>query len=178
MTPMTTPPPLHNRRSIRLPYFDYSEPAEYFVTLHIHRNQPTRLFGEIHNDEMSLSPAGQIVSRVWQNLPARYPQILLGPMAIMPNHFHAIIIINDADQNTQSDPSHRRQMTLPLVVGYLKMNTAKQINLLRGTPGVPVWQRDYYEHIIQSDNESEQIELYILNNPSNWKNDNDPCDHS
>jgi putative transposase len=165
---MTTPPPLHNRRSIRLPDFDYSQSAEYFITLHVHQNESPLLFGEIHDGEMSLSPAGQILSQVWETLPARYPKILLGPMTIMPNHFHAVIIIDDPGQNTQPDAHSRRGMLLPLIVGYLKMNTAKRINLLRGTPGIPVWQRNYYEHVIRSDKKFAEIETYILNNPLNW----------
>ena len=62
-------------------------------------------------------------------------------------------------------------MLLPLVVGYFKMNTAKRINLFRQTTGVPIWQRNYYEHIIRSDNEYAQIAEYILTNPLNWQTD-------
>ena len=71
-------------------------------------------------------------------------------------------------------------MTLPLIVGYFKMNTAKRINLLRGCPGAPVWQRNYYEHIIRNDEEHLRIHLYIESNPQNWLTDDeyplrDPC---
>jgi hypothetical protein len=34
--------------------------------------------------------------------------------------------------------------TLGTVVNAFKMVSAKQINQLRGTPGLPVWQRNYY----------------------------------
>ena len=42
---------------------------------------------------MRLSPAGEIVSQVWQSLPERYPQIELGPAVVMPDHFHGVIEI-------------------------------------------------------------------------------------
>lgn len=62
-------------------------------------------------------------------------------------------------------------MLISLIVGYLKMNSAKRINEYRGTPGIRVWQRNYYEHIIMSDNEYDRIDAYINSNPANWLND-------
>jgi REP element-mobilizing transposase RayT len=65
----------------------------------------------------------------------------------------------------------RRRMLLPKIIGYFKMNTAKQINQLRQTPGVPVWQRNYYEHVIRNDDDLYEIRKYIKYNPLNWKTD-------
>ena len=44
----------------------------------------------------------------------------------------------------------------------------KRINEQRGTPGAPVWQRDYFEHIIRNDESLNRIREYILNNPLQW----------
>lgn len=49
------------------------------------------------------------------------------------------------------------------------MQSAKQINKIRNTPGIPVWQRNYYEHIIRHENELNRIREYIVNNPLQWK---------
>ncbi len=65
----------------------------------------------------------------------------------------------------------RSRMLLPQVVGFFKMNSAKRINLLRGTPGVPVWQRGYYEHVVRSEAELERIRQYIQDNPLGWVDD-------
>ncbi|MFN3472142.1 MAG: transposase, partial [Aquificaceae bacterium] len=46
-----------------------------------------------------------------------------------------------------------------------------QINQLRHTPGAPVWQRNYYEHIIRNEEELNQIRQYIINNPLKWEMD-------
>ncbi len=51
------------------------------------------------------------------------------------------------------------------------MNTAKQINLSRNTLGFPVWQRNYYEHVIRDEIELFRIREYIKNNPINWNKD-------
>ena len=63
----------------------------------------------------------------------------------------------------------RHRMTLPLVVGYFKMNTAKRINLLRGLEGVPVWQRNYYERVIRDEEEYNRVHQYIEANVSYWE---------
>ena len=59
-------------------------------------------------------------------------------------------------------------MLIPMAVGRFKMNTAKQINQVRGTPGVPVWQRNYYEHVVRNEDEMNRIREYIVNNPLRW----------
>ena len=59
-------------------------------------------------------------------------------------------------------------MLLPKVIGYFKMNSAKRINHLRNSPGIPVWQRNYYEHVIRSESELADIREYIQNNPLQW----------
>jgi hypothetical protein len=59
------------------------------------------------------------------------------------------------------------------IVGYFKYQSAKQINHIRNTPGVPVWQRNYYEHIIRSEEEMDRIRTYIIENPAKWAEDED-----
>jgi REP element-mobilizing transposase RayT len=53
------------------------------------------------------------------------------------------------------------------VAGF-KSAVTKQINQIRNTPGTPVWQRNYYEHIIRNEKELEKIREYIQNNPLKW----------
>lgn len=171
-------PQKYHRRSIRLPDYDYSQPGAYFITI-VTRGRDC-LFGEIRNGAMYLNDTGRIVWDVWNSLPARYPQIKLGTAIVMPNHFHGIIMIpvrtihelplqgSPPQANTRAE---RRRMTLPLVVGYFKMNTAKRINEMLGSQGIPVWQRNYYEHIIRDDEEHNRIHLYIEANIDNWAMD-------
>jgi REP element-mobilizing transposase RayT len=64
-------------------------------------------------------------------------------------------------------------MFLPKVVGFFKMNTAKEINLMRKMHGVPVWHRNYYERIIRNENEFASIRNYIRHNPLKWEHDED-----
>jgi len=171
----------YHRRSIRLPDYDYSQPGAYFITVVTHGR--ACLFGRVKNGEMHLNEAGRIVWDIWYSLPARYPQIALGAAVVMPNHFHGNVIINEPPVGAihESPPRvvqrdrqmQRRCMTLPLVVGYFKMNSAKRINELLGSQGIPVWQRNYYEHIIRNDQEYNRIHLYIEANVDNWIQDDE-----
>jgi putative transposase len=59
-----------------------------------------------------------------------------------------------------------------------KSASAKQINIFRGTPGLPVWQRNYYEHVIRNDTDLLRIRPYIHYNALRWAVDEEnPANH-
>ena len=97
----------------------------------------------------------------------------------MPNHIHGIILIIDKDSTVgaihelplQNGRKQRREMLLPKIIGYFKMNTAKQINKLLNRSGQKFWQRNYYEHIIRNKYSLEQIQEYVHYNPLKWELD-------
>jgi len=60
---------------------------------------------------------------------------------------------------------------LPEIVLALKTFSAQRITELRGIPGAPVWQRNYYEHIIHNDESLHNTREYITNNPMRWELD-------
>ena len=65
----------------------------------------------------------------------------------------------------------RRKMIIPKLTGKFQMQTSKQINLLRNTPGEKRWQANYYDHIIRNEKSYQNIFEYIVNNPRNWRDD-------
>ena len=179
-----------SRRSIRLQNYDYSQPGGYYLTLVTFQRE--HLFGEIANGEMVLNEAGKVVSDIWGKLPDRYPNVITDEMVVMPNHFHGALFITDdapvvtavpvaavhepplrVDETPEEYRLRRRRMLLPKVVGYFKMNTAKAINRILNSSGVPVWQRNYYEHIIRNEDELERIRNYIYYNPQQWEQDDE-----
>ena len=68
---------------------------------------------------------------------------------------------------------HPTSGSIPTIVRLYKSTTTKRINILRGTPGMPVWQRNFYEHIIGSETELHAIRRYIRENPLRWALDPD-----
>ena len=81
----------HNRRSIRLKGFDYSQQGLYFITICC--KDKKHLFGKIVNNEMQLSPVGKVAEQCWRDIPLHFENVALHPFVIMPNHIHGIIEI-------------------------------------------------------------------------------------
>jgi hypothetical protein len=69
-------------------------------------------------------------------------------------------------------PNHQiKTKPLPKIVRQLKTFSARRINLLRKAPENPLWQRNYYEHVIRNEPVYCKISEYILNNPRSWSED-------
>jgi len=84
---------------------------------------------------------------------------------VMPNHFHAIVLIEAEEGGSRAAP------TRPRIVNAFKTVSAKRINQFRHSAGEPVWQRSYYEHIVRVERELERIRDYIHENPARWHDD-------
>jgi REP element-mobilizing transposase RayT len=110
---MSYDPQKHNRRSIRLKGYDYTQPGAYFVTIVAWGREC--LFGKVVDGEMRLSAAGRIVEAEWWRLGRQFPNIRLDAFVVTPNHVHAIIVIHEnantvgSPRPTQIDPSSRTE---------------------------------------------------------------------
>ena len=62
-------------------------------------------------------------------------------------------------------PAPTRIHGLREIIRQFKTFSARRINELRGSPGKPVWQRNYFEHIIRPGNEIERIRNNVRKNP-------------
>jgi REP element-mobilizing transposase RayT len=189
-------PKVHHRRSIRLQGYDYSQAGAYFVTIVAWQRE--MLFGEIVDGEMILNRYGQIALNAWMDLPNHYRHAELDAFVIMPNHVHGIIVLNDdrrggssiTGKATLSDESNvgiiplptkqtrpynpiKPRHGLPEIVRAFKSFSARRINILRHAEGIPVWQRNYYEHIIRNEPEMDRISRYIESNPTRWADDDE-----
>jgi putative transposase len=162
---MRTVEQITHRRSIRLKNYDYSTAGEYFVTICSHDRE--HLFGEIVGEEMRLNEYGLIVQQTWQDLIHHIPDIELDEFVCMPDHIHGIIIILDSMVGAGSEPAPTEKR-LSEIVRQLKTFSAKRINEKRKSTGIPVWQRNYYEHIVRDDNDLHNTREYIFNNPLQW----------
>jgi putative transposase len=157
--------PGHDRRSIRLPGYDYRSGGAYFITFCVQDRET--ILGAVRGGEMLLSVCGQIVHDSWHALPTRWPCVVPDLMAVMPNHVHAILWFDRDDlRGRAADPS------LGQVVRAWKSVSAVAINRAAGRSG-RVWQRNYYEHIVRDLADLESIRQYIASNPANWSLDED-----
>ncbi len=90
-------------QSTRLQNWDYRWAGAYFITICTKNRE--HYFGEIKNGEMHLSEIGRIVEQEWLKTFDMRPDMNLhmGDFVIMPNHFHAIIIIGENEYNKRDD---------------------------------------------------------------------------
>ena len=183
-------PKKHNRRSIRLQGYDYSQPGAYFVTLVTHRR--ACLFGEIVDGEMRLSDFGLIADECWRLIPEHFPTVELGAFVTMPNHVHGIIILHDCQHLGTTDdhgtgtiyrartPAERFQKptagSIPTIIRTYKAAVTRRIG--RKLNYTNIWQRNYYEHVIRTGDDHKRIHLYIESNPANWSNDDQNSEKS
>ena len=120
---------------------------------------------------MELSDYGKIVDTIWRSLPEHFLNVSLDWMQIMPNHVHAIIIIEEKERIGDADPKpFLGEPTLGQIVGYWKYQSAKSINEYRGNLSA-VWQKNMFEHIIRNERELQTIRTYTRNNPGAWFDD-------
>jgi len=63
--------------------------------------------------------------------------------------------------------------SLASFVAGFKAAAARRINLLRRSPGRPLWQRNYYEHVIRNREDLDEIRRYITDNPAQWAFDHE-----
>jgi putative transposase len=156
--PMSYNPEIHHRRSIRLQGYDYSQSGAYFVTICTFQRQ--HLFGEVNNGEMQLNVTGQIISAIWQKIPQHFPNVELDQFILMPDHLHGIIVISEQAEKFYS---------LATIIQNFKSVSTRKINKITQNSGVSIWQRNYYERIIRSDQELECLRRYTVTNPENWQ---------
>jgi REP element-mobilizing transposase RayT len=177
-----TPTSARDRRSIRLADYDYAQTGAYFITIGVHDR--ACLFGEIHDGIMALNELGSIVHAEWDRSTEVRAEIALDAFVVMPNHVHGVVIIDGdvgatgrspvvGSPTPSAGPRGPSKRSLGAFVGGFKSGTTSAINRLRGTPGAPVWQRNYYEHVIRNEEELNRIRRYIAANPIAWPDDDD-----
>ena len=192
-------PDKHHRRSIRVPGYDYSQPGAYFITIVTYQQEC--LFGKVIDGEMRLNDIGKIVQWEWERLGHRFPFLELGAHIVMPNHTHGILNFIDSVRATRADqtglylnnappqtgtsddnngsplPRGPKPSSLGTIIGQFKSRVTKRLWKNPDLTGTPVWQRNYYEHIIRNEPEWNNIHLYIESNPLNWATDDEHPSH-
>ena len=168
-----------DRKSIRLPNYDYTQDGAYFISLVTHNREC--LLSDVVDGQLELRTIGKIVNDVWKSIPLHFPQASVDHFVIMPNHIHGIITIVGARHKVSS---LRRQAvpllerfgkptsgSIPTIIRSFKSEATRRVNIMRKSPGVKLWLRNYYEHVIRDEQGFQSIVEYILANPQNWHDD-------
>jgi len=162
------------RRSVRWNNYDYSREGSYFITINTKDRFP--YFGEINNGILCLSSVGQIVYYEWLNTINLRKNITLGSFVLMPNHFHAIIFIDE--QLNENKIDENSNLVYKNVFGPQKNNLSSMVRGFKGSCTKQIqsigvsefaWQPRFYDRVIRNFDELIRIEEYIDNNILKWK---------
>ena len=136
------------------------------------------ILGTVSRNETILTWAGEVVHDEWLRSDTIRSEVQLDEFVVMPNHFHAIVWIAGA---TSLSPLPRRAngptpRSLSSLMAAFKIASTKRINKRSGSPGRPIWQRDYYDRVLRNERELERARQYIVDNPARWAEDvNNPA---
>jgi len=168
-------------KSSRLNNWNYSTPGFYFIT--IKTLNDNNFFGKIINNKMELSAIGEIANQCLIDISKHFLNITLDEYIVMPNHVHILILVETPDNIVETHHGASLQIkyqnyhfhrlaiksnqTIPKIINQFKSSVKRicnQKNLFFG------WQTRFYDQIIKSETELNNIRQYIKNNPINWKN--------
>ncbi len=166
--------------STRLQSWNYGANGAYFITICTHKRE--HFFGKIINGEMKLNDLGELAESEWIKTIELRPDMNLemGAFVIMPNHFHAIIIIGDNEynrtgamhcacaSNKQNKFGSQSKNLASIIRGFKSSITTNARKL--GNSNF-AWQTRFHDHIIRNGRSFENIQNYIINNPKKWQED-------
>lgn len=176
----------YRKQSARAMWHDY-DGGLYFVT--ICTKDRVHYFGEISENEMHLTEVGQYVVEQIRNVQVHYNYAKIPLWVVMPNHLHAIVIIDGDNipykrrvvktldgfmvESRRATTLQQRgianmQGWLSVVVGGIKSAVTKFANE-RGIPFA--WQTRFHDRIVRDTCEMNQIADYIENNVQKWEMD-------
>jgi REP element-mobilizing transposase RayT len=136
---------------------------------------------------MYLNGWGEIAHSAWFESTQIRQEIKMDKFIVMPNHLHGIVFINrdtmgatrrsplqndgsPSPKGRRFSPGPARRSLGSLISGF-KSSVTRRINEMHGKPGMTVWQRNYYEHVIRNEEELNSIRQYIIDNPKQWELD-------
>ena len=169
--------------STRLRGWDYRSRGWYFVTIcGAHRKC---IFGTVEGGEVRLSPIGVIADAELKAMPSHYKNVELVEHVIMPNHVHAIVMIDGEHMfSSTATMSLERAATtfsppkagsLFAIIRSYKAGVTQRAREARFADDV--WQAGFYEHILRGERVIAAVREYIRNNPRNWGEDGDNPRH-
>ena len=95
-------------------------------------------------------------------LEQRYPSLRIDRYVIMPNHIHAILLLQET---AGASP---RPTIMDIVCAYKSLTTKHCKKVL---PIDKLFQTSFYEHVIRGREDYHKIAEYIVNNPKQWEMD-------
>lgn len=165
--------------SARLDKWDYSSHGLYFVT--ICTKDKEQYFGEVVYSQhlntqgeetqniasLRRTEIGEVAHQFWKAIPQHFPFVELDEFIVMPNHVHGIIFINKPDYDVwQPNKFGPQSFNLGSIIRGYKVGVKKYATM----NGIEFfWQSRYFDRVIRSEKELQNIRNYIFKNPEKWE---------
>ena len=153
---------LPQRKHPRLKQYDYSTAGAYYITICTHNRRCllSHIVGRgLAPAEIQHTAYGQIAKEQLFLLEKRYPFVKIEQYVIMPNHIHAILMLEEA---AGASPCP----TITDIVCAYKSLTTRECKQVQ--PIDKLFQSSFYEHVIRGQKDYDEIAEYIQNNPKQW----------
>ena len=165
---------LPQRKHPRLSEFDYTTAGAYFITICVQNRRCLlsdivgRGLAPAETFDVNLTEIGEIAEKQLLLLEDRYHCLKIDQYVIMPNHIHAIFIIEDEAAGASPRPT-----IMDIVCAYKSLTTRECRNI-----GFPekLFQTSFYEHIVRCREDYEEISKYLHENPLKWQFDELYCE--
>jgi REP element-mobilizing transposase RayT len=147
------------RKRQRLAAFDYTTAGYYAVTICVQERLP--LFGRVIDGEVHHAPAGTAIEDCLQEIPGRFPGVVVDTVMVMPDHLHVLLVL-DGESVSLSEIIHwfKSQSTSRYARGVQREGWPR----FAGT----LWQRGFYERVIRTEEDLNTVRAYMLTNPQRW----------
>jgi REP element-mobilizing transposase RayT len=184
--------------SIRLPDWDYSTNAIYFIT--ICTSGKEHFFGKIEKEKMQFSQIGLIAKQYLSEIPNHFYYVRIDAFTIMPNHIHALIVMNQIkisvfntsnkgidDEDIFIDVRETLQCNVSTegkdeYMSKISPEKGSISTVIRSYKSIVTrearkinpdfaWQERFHDHIVRYDTSYYKIKQYIKDNPKNWETD-------
>lgn len=154
----------NGRQSRRLSSWDYGSNGNYFVT--ICTDQKVPYFGHMENSNLVGTEVGNYTKQCWELIPGHYPFVELDTFILMPDHLHGILCFGKKEHSDWNPNQFGPQIqNLAAIIRGFK----SAVTSFAKSHAIKFhWQPRYFDRIIRSDEELNQIRQYILDNPGNW----------
>ena len=143
----------------RFPLYDYSRGAALFISISTEPRR--RLFGEVSDAKMTLSPFGAEVLGAIEFTFAKAPGFALYGRAVLPDHVHFRIYLSPGTENAKA------AALINTVVGRFKSYTTHLYQKKYGGHGA-LWQEGFHDWLCMSREMIDSVERYIEYNALKW----------
>lgn len=154
-----------DRRTIRMPGWNYRRAGWYFVTINTWGSCHT--LARVRSGKMVLTRMGEIVSERWHAIPGHHPAVRLDEFVVMPSHIHGIVVLTNSGPPADGRGLGYSAGSLAAIIGSYKASCTRIVRA-EMHPRMLVWQRNYYERILMDREAIDAVRRYIVANPSRW----------